>query len=75
MAHAKLGKHAEPVAIGQVQVEEDEAEVGMLLDEPHGLAAVSSFQDDYVAPQLLENVSQRLSDRDMMIDHQSFHPA
>jgi hypothetical protein len=69
VAHAKLGKHAEPVAIGQVQVEEDEAEVGMLLDEPHSLAVVGGFQDGYVARQLLENAPQCLSDRDVMINH------
>ena len=40
--------------------------------EPHGLAAVGSFQD---GPQLLEDAPQCLSDQDVMIDHQDFHPA
>ena len=64
VVHANLGEDAEPVAIRQVQVEDDEAEVGTLLDESHGLAAVGGFQDGYVVPQLLENAPQCLSDRD-----------
>jgi hypothetical protein len=37
MASAQLGEHVEATAVGQIQVEEDEAEIGVLVRDPQGL--------------------------------------
>ena len=47
----------------------------MFGNDLHGLPAVYSFQDGYVAPQLLQNAPQCLSDQGAISNHQDFHPA
>src|SRR6266403_4525229 len=73
IALLQVGEHVEAVAVRQIQVEQDQLEVGMLLDELHRLAAIRSFQNVIIALPLPENALQRLANQHMIINHQDFH--
>ena len=54
IALAQLREQGEPVPVGQRQVEQYQIEVGMLLNQLPGLAAIGSLQNACIAPELRE---------------------
>jgi len=74
IAFAQIGEHGEAVAIRQVEVEKNEVEVGMVLDDPHRLAAIGRLEHRRVAPQLLEDAAQRVTNQGVIVDDENFHP-
>ena len=73
MVLAQFGHDIEAVAVGQLEVEQHEREVGMLLDQGHGLAARPRLQHDGVALQLNKHAAQGLADQGVIVDDQKFH--
>ena len=69
IALLQVGEHVEAVAVRQIQVEQNQLEVGMLLDELHRLAAIRSFQNGSIALPFPENALQRLANQHMIINH------
>jgi hypothetical protein len=70
---AQLCKQAKAVTIRQVQVQQNNFEIGVLLDQPLRLIAICGFQDVAVAPQFFENAPQGLANQDVIVDQKKFH--
>ena len=73
MVLAQLRHDIEAVAVGQLEIEQHEREVGMLLDQGHGLAARPRLQHDGIGLQLDEHAAQGLADQGVVVDDQKFH--
>src|SRR5277367_1631603 len=71
---AQRGKHGKAVAVGQVQVEQNEIDAGVGADDIHRLADIRCLKGDNAALELLEHPLQRLADKSMVVDNQDFHP-
>src|SRR5262249_46308847 len=68
-----LAEDGEAIPIGQIDIEQNEAEVGMLLDHGQRLTAVRSFEYDGFALQLLQDGVQRLAKQCVIVDNKNFH--
>lgn len=73
IALAHLGENLESVPIGQVQVEKDEIEIGVLLDLQPRLAPVRCLGDRRFALQLLQDAAQRLANQGVIVDDEYLH--
>ena len=73
MGFAQLPQQLHAVPVGQLQVEQDEREVGVLCDRLGGLAGAGDLQDDGFGAQLPEHAAHRLADEGMVVNHQEFH--
>jgi hypothetical protein len=62
----QFGKRGESVPVRQVQIKQNEADVGVLRDELHRLAAIRALQDDRIGPQSLEHAAQRVANQDVI---------
>jgi hypothetical protein len=58
---AQLGKQAKAVAVRQIQVQQNNFEIGVLLDQSLRLTAICGFQDRGVSPEFVENAPEGLA--------------
>jgi hypothetical protein len=70
---AQLRKQTKAVTVRQVQVQQNNFEIGVLLDQSLRLMAICGFQDVGVAPQFLENAPQGLAYQDVIVDQKKLH--
>ena len=73
MPFAQIGQHLEAVSIGQLQIKQDEVDIGMLLDKAHRLPAIGCFNDYRVVVQLLEDAAQRVANQDVVVADENVH--
>ena len=68
MAFTQIGEHRKTVAIRQIQIEKNEAEISMLVHERHRLSTIRSFENYGVALRLLEHAFHRVAYQHMVVD-------
>src|SRR5262245_14477798 len=73
MALAQLVSHFHAVAVRQFEIEQDQREVGMLLNHFRRLAGAGGIQDGCIASQFREDTAHRLADECVIVDYQKFH--
>src|SRR5712671_1008501 len=73
MIAAQFGEHAEAVAVRKIEIEQDEIEIGMLLDQSDRLRAVRRLQNLGATFQLRERAAHGFADQFMIVDYQEFH--
>src|SRR6185295_8535181 len=73
MTSAQLGKQVEAAAVGQVQVEQDQAEIGVPLGEAQRLPRIDRLDDRRVLLQLLQHAAQRVPDQGVIVNDENLH--
>jgi hypothetical protein len=72
MTLAKLGKYAEAVPVRQIEVKQDEIDVGMLFDELHRLATVRRFENGGVALQFHQSPAHGFAQERVIVTRRIF---
>ena len=70
---AQLPQQLHAVPIGQLVVQQNQGQVGVLADEADRLGRAGGLQDDGLPAQLPQDTAHRLPDQRMVVDHQEFH--
>jgi hypothetical protein len=73
MAPAQIGKHRESVPVWQVEIQQDQMQIGMCLDQAHRLSGIRRLQHRRLRCQFLENAAQRVADQRMVVDEKNLH--
>jgi len=71
VAAAQLGQHRESIAIGKVQIEQNQ--LRLLGDQLHRLAAIGRFQHPRLGLELFQHARERVTDQRMIVDEENFH--
>ncbi|KGJ63375.1 hypothetical protein BJA5080_05169 [Bradyrhizobium diazoefficiens SEMIA 5080] len=73
IAVSQFAEDREAISVRQIDIKQDEADVGMFLDYVHCLTAARSFKYDGLSLQLSQDRAQRLAYQCMIVNNKDFH--
>ena len=73
VARAQIRQQRQPVTVRQAEIEQDQADVGLVGEQLHRAGGVRRLEHRCVGFQFLEQTTQRFADQHMIVDDEDLH--